>query len=607
MFLVLATVPLALIIYILSKLMDGQLYPRLGDKLNLILASIYIGICLIAIIYLRHEFLNLIYYRAGSFNIWDKLIGISFLVVLMEFSRREHPILFYLNLGLMFYCVYGWIFPGFAFHPGVSWERVLLSSSVEIKLGAFGDYAQIGSSTISAFLLMLGIAMGFGIQGSMVRVIMHALSKRRYLIPQTAVLSSMATATSSGSGAANVAITGQFTIPLMKRLGIDPVFAGAVEASASLGGLIMPPVMAIAAFIMAEFLGVSYWEVVARGYAPALIYYITIALAVYLISLRYLGAGRFELDLSQIVGKIGILDRLNTFLFFSHLAMLICLMGIWLWTPISAAFMVALILLVTASVISLSFTQETRIGSWIKSLAESLKQYGIICMEIILLLSILGVMINLFTVSGWILKIGMLMMELGGANLGALIGTAFGLGIFLGLGLPPSATYVLAAILIVPAMMMFGIDPWVAHFFAFFLGVISEYSPPTSLTAAVAARISGASFTQVMFRTLTISLPVFVLCFSIFNWEELVTQPGISQLQALGAVMLGCLGITCAIYGRFSSSKIPDLCLRLVCGSIALFALFHPRTLHSMLLFIPVAILVVWGIVRTQKLTMMAR
>jgi len=208
--------------------------------------------------------------------------------LVIEYTRREHIILFYLILLLMLYSVYGWVFPGLLGHPGVSWTRVITSSSIEISLGLFGTYAQIGVGVIAAFFMFLGIAQGFGVQDSIVKTFTGMFAKRKTLIPQTAVVTSMAIATCSGSGAANAAITGQYTIPLMKRAGFPALHAGAVEASASLGGLLMPPVMAIAGFLMADFMGVTYFEVIARGWGPALIFFGIISMSVYLFTARFL-------------------------------------------------------------------------------------------------------------------------------------------------------------------------------------------------------------------------------------------------------------------------------------------------------------------------------
>jgi len=158
----------------------------------------------------------------------------------------------------MFHSVYGWIFPGILGHPGITWTRVITSFSIEIILGPFGTYySQTGVGVIAAFFIFLCIAQGFGVQESIIKTFTGIFTKRKTLIPQTAVVTSMAIATCSGSGAAKAAITGQYTIPLMKRTGFPALQAGAVEASSSLGDLLMPSVMAITGFLMADFLRVT--------------------------------------------------------------------------------------------------------------------------------------------------------------------------------------------------------------------------------------------------------------------------------------------------------------------------------------------------------------
>ena len=247
MLLAITLVPLAYVLWILNSFVTGELpYPRLGLKPNIAIAGLYIAMCIFSIIYMRVEFDALIYDRAGFYNTPDKIVGAMMFGLVLEYTRREHITLFYLILFLMFYSVYGSIFPGILGHPGISWSRVITSSSIEISLGLFGTYAQIGVGVIAAFFMFLGIAQGFGVQESIVKTFTGIFAKRKSLIPQTAVVTSMAIATCSGSGAANAAITGQYTIPLMKKAGFPSLYAGAVEASASLGGLLMPPVMAIA-------------------------------------------------------------------------------------------------------------------------------------------------------------------------------------------------------------------------------------------------------------------------------------------------------------------------------------------------------------------------
>jgi TRAP-type uncharacterized transport system fused permease subunit len=574
-------VPIAYVLWVLNSFVSGELpYPRLGLKPNIAIASLYIAMCIFSIIYMRVEFDALIYDRAGFYNTLDKIVGAMMLGLVIEYTRREHITLFYLILFLMFYSVYGWIFPGIFYHPGVSWMRVITSSSVEISLGLFGTYAQIGVGVIAAFFMFLGIAQGFGVQESIVKTFTGIFAKRKTLIPQTAVVTSMAIATCSGSGAANAAITGQYTIPLMKKAGFPSLYAGAVEASASLGGLLMPPVMAIAGFLMADFLGVTYFEVIAR----ALIFFAIISLSVYLFTTRFVrgrGSGPTSAP-DSIIERFSKMDVVNTAIFFTSIGVLIYLMGVLWYDASRAALNIAIGLFIIASVLHMYLytgTISDKTKEWGRCLRRSLEGFAGVTAPLILLLAMLGVMINLFVV-----------------------GVGFLVGIFLGLGIPPSACYLISAVVVIPPMTRIGINPWIAHFFLFFIAVISEYSPPTSLVAAVASRISGASFMKTMMVTLQISLPFFFLTFAIFNWDILLLEPGLAQLAALGVLTIGCCTAAAAIHGKLFERKRYDLPSRFVVLIVALFILFYPRGTLSALALIPAAAMIFFVIRRSEKI-----
>jgi TRAP-type uncharacterized transport system fused permease subunit len=215
----------------------------------------------------------------------------------------------------------------------------------------------------------------------------------------------------------------------------------------------------------------------------------------------------------------------------------------------------------------------------------------------------LGVMVNLFVVSGWMIKLMGLLATVGEFHVVALIGVGFAIGVFLGLGIPPSACYILSAVIVIPPMTRIGINPWVAHFFLFFIAVISEYSPPTSLVAAVASRISGASFMKTMMVTLQISIPFFFLTFAIFNWDILLLEPGLKQVAALGVLLVGCLTAAAAIHGRLFERKRHDFPARFLVLLVALFILFYPRGILSALALIPAAVMIVLVTLRTEKTT----
>ena len=607
MLLAVTLVPLAYVLWVLNSFVTGELpYPRLGLKSNIAIAGLYIAICIFCLIYMRVEYDALIYDRAGFYNTPDKIVGAMMLGLVVEYTRREHGVLFYLILFLMLYSVYGWIFPSIFGHPGVSWTRVITSSSVEIKLGLYGTYSQTGVAVIAAFFMFLGIAQGFGVQGSIIKTFTGLFAKRKTLIPQTAVVTSMAIATCSGSGAANAAITGQYTIPLMKRAGFPALHAGAVEASSSLGGLLMPPVMAIAGFLMADFLGVTYFEVIARGYAPALIFFGIISLSVYLFTTRFVRARESSPDseMVSVIERFSKMDVVNTAIFFAFIGVLIYLMGVLWYEASRAALNIALGLFITASLLRMFLHTGTiadKIKEWAKCLRQAIEAFAGVTAPLILLLAMLGVMVNLFVVSGWMLKLMGLLATIGEFHVVALIGMGFLIGVFLGLGIPPSACYILSAVILIPPMTKIGINPWVAHFFLFFIAVISEYSPPTSLVAAVASRISGASFMKTMMVTLQISLPFFFLTFAIFNWDILLLDPGLSQVAALGVLLVGCMTAAAGIHGRLSKSKTYDLALRFLLILLALFILFYPKGILSAVALIPALVMIFFVLRRTEK------
>jgi len=607
MLLAVTVVPIAYVMWVLHSFVAGKLpYPRLGLKLNVAIAAVYIAMCIFSLIYMRVEFDALIYDRAGFFNTPDKIVGVMMLGLVLEYTRREHDILFYLMIFLMLYSVYGWVFPGIFGHPGVSWMRVITSSSIEITLGLFGTYSQIGVGIIAAFFLFLGIAQGFGVQESIVKTFTGIFAKRETLIPQTAVVTSMAIATCSGSGAANAAITGQYTIPLMKKAGFPALHAGAVEASASLGGLLMPPVMAIAGFLMADFMGVTYFEVIARGYAPAFIFFGIISISVYLFTARFVrGKGSSKnLATESIIKRFSKMDVINTSIFFGFIGVLIFLMGVLWYDASTAALYIAVGLIITGSLLRMYLhtgTISDKIKEWLRCLLRSVESFAGVTAPLILLLAMLGVMINLFVVSGWMIKLMGLLATVGEYNVVALIAIGFLIGVFLGLGIPPSACYLLSAVIVIPPMTRFGINPWVAHFFLFFIAVISEYSPPTSLVAAVASRISGASFMKTMMVTLQISLPFFFLTFAIFNWDILLLKPGLLQLAALVVLTIGCMTAAVGIHGRIFKGKIYDLSSRFLIILLSLFILYYPRGILSALALIPAVVMIVLVILRTEK------
>ena len=281
--------PVALIIQMLFMYQEGYLYKRLPPMVNHILLVFYIGICLLAFYHFIVNYYDIAIWRQGSYTRMDFIVGLLIFLLVMELSRIAHPILFWINTVLVFYTLWGYLSPvDFFWHPGTTFYRVITSSTVELATGIYGLYSQMALTLVAAFLLLAAVARGFEAQNAMVMVMRQLAGRSRHTIPQTAVLASVSVGMVSGSGSANAAVTGSFTIPLMMRFGVPGAFAAAVETAASMGGLIMPPLMAVAGFLMSEFLGVPYWDVVIRGFALSFVYFVTLSLSIYLLTVRLL-------------------------------------------------------------------------------------------------------------------------------------------------------------------------------------------------------------------------------------------------------------------------------------------------------------------------------
>jgi TRAP transporter 4TM/12TM fusion protein len=589
--------PVALILQVLFMVQKDLLYKRLPAAVNHVLVAFYIGICIYAFIYFLFEYEQIAIYRQGSYTTQDFVVGLLMFLLVMELSRLVHAVLFWVNVTLVLYTLFGYLSPlDFFWHPGTSFYRVVTSSTVEMSNGIYGLYGQIALTLISAFLLLASIGNGFGAQSAMIHFMQRLAGRSRQMVPQAAVMGSMAIGMVSGSGSANAVVVGTITIPLMKRYGVPGTFAAAVETAASMGGLIMPPMMGVGAFLMSEFLGVPYWDVVVRGFALAFVYYLSLALAVYLLAVRLMPRESIEAP------KVSAYNQIKTSIFFLGVLFLMAMMG-WigmgelLAALYTAAFMFVLLLLnflyFKHVLKDPAAAQETFLGN----VRLSIETHADMTSYLTLLLATLGIMIGLFTVTGFINRMGGMLLGLGAWNIWAMIFMAFVFGWLVGTGLPPTATYIIGAVVIVGPLRELGVNPWVAHFFVFLMSVWGELSPPTSLTAAISARIAEASFMQTMWVALKICLPITLMTFAIFTRPDIVVNPGWPQIAATLLVLIGTCGTAFAMFGRFAEKSAADILLRVALALVAFVTLFHADGNVSMAaaaIALPATMLGIW-------------
>ncbi|HSF20743.1 MAG TPA: TRAP transporter fused permease subunit [Burkholderiales bacterium] len=603
--LALTLVPVTFILHTLEALRQDEFYPHLPRVVRHVIAAVYIAASAAVAIYMHVEYEEIGTVRAGIWNATDLTMGALMAILIMEYTRRRHPALFVLNVLLILYAVYGNLISGMFYHPGLTWQRIASAMSVEMTTGIYSNLPQLALTLIGSFILVLAALRAFGCVESILKGSKSIAVRSPHALPQSAVVGSMAVGTVSGSGAANAITVGSATIPAMVGAGMPPVVAAAIETASSLGGQLMPPVMGIAAFLMAEFLGRSYFDVVARGYAPAIIYYIGVSVSVYLISTRY--RARLNVAAAQ---RMEAADWANIAAFTFVVAGLIGVMAVLHLAPMFAALYVFVAVGSALFLAHLVMTVWPRGWTWralIAPLGRFVDYFASMTADLTLLLATLSIMTGALVITGVPTKIGGILIQMAGVNLAAMVLVAFFFGALLGTGLPPAPTYIITALVIAPPIIKVGVDPWVVHFFAFFLAVWGEVTPPTSVSAAVTSKIANAPFLQTLFRAITICVSLFVLMAGVFTRPELVLEPGIAQLGAMFLITVATVGITFSIQARFAERREIDVPLRLALAAAALVVLLHPDRQLAWITCIAVGLFVGYWILRRRNVSVIAR
>ena len=593
-------VPVTFVLFTLQQLRAGEFYPKLPTSLNYVIAFGYCLFALYCAYYMNTNYIALGEQRNGFYDTQDLIWGGGMALLIIEYARKRHIPLFILNVIIILYAVYGYLVPGMFYHAGLSWERVISASSVEMATGIFARLPQLALTLIGSFLLVLSILRGFGCIDSLLRATKRVAIRSHHAIPQSAVIGSMLIGTVSGSGAANSITVGSATIPAMISAGLPPATAAAIENASSMGGQLMPPVMGIAAFLMAEFLGVDYFDVVARGWVPALIYYITVATSVYLLAIHY----RTRMVIDRKAHPLSWRDVINLGTFVVTVGGLVWLMAAYGMAPQFAA--LDMFCVIGGAVLIVHAAPLLRPGQWsfsefIGPLRRFLDSYIDMITDLTLLLATLSIMAGTLVITGVPTKLGFLLVEAAGINLAAMVAMGFIFGVVLGTGLPPAPVYILVAIVIAPPFIQAGVNPWVVHFFAFFVAVFGELTPPTSITAAITSKIAGASFYVTLWRSVQICVSLFTLMVGVFIHPDLVIQPGLDQMGAAYLILVATLGITFSLQGTFADAPLIDRAVRVVLAAASLYVLLSfDLTVSSIVSFFVLGAIAYWFVVRRK-------
>jgi len=459
---------------------------------------VFAGIAVTAYVFMQdHSFVL----RAGvSPTQGDIIFGTLAIVLILAVTRRVlgWPLVI-VTFAFMIYAKFGSFFPGMFMGRNYSLTKII--SYVFNIDGIYGMSIGVSSTYVVLFILFGAFLKNSG-AGELYTDFSYAIAGRARGGPaKVAVISSALFGTISGSGIANVVTTGTMTIPLMKKSGFRKEYAGAIEAVASTGGQIMPPVMGAGAFLMAEMIGMPYTNVMIAAILPALLYFIT---TFFVIDLRagkdgLVGLKAAELpNLKEVVSSKGHLV----------LPLLILLYALIIQgtTPIKAAF-----LSIISCVVVSYLKKSTRMG--LKSIVNALESgiYG--SLEVIAACACAGIIMALVSLTGVGLKLSSLIVMLAGSSLFlALILTAV-IIIILSMGLPTTACYLIGAAIMAPALTQLGISPIQSHMFIFYFACLSGITPPVALAAYPAAAIAKANPVTVSFVAFRMALVGFIIPF----------------------------------------------------------------------------------------------
>ena len=463
----------------------------------------------------------------------DVAVGVLFVLLLLEAARRHiGPALIVLALAFVVYSFAGPWLPGFLAHGGESFMQ-LVDGQMFTTGGVFGIPTLVSATFIYLFVVFGGVMSHGGLLRFFTDASLAVAGGTRGGAGKVAVISSGLFGTVNGSAIANAVTTGAFTIPLMIRAGYRPAFAAGVEATASMGGQLIPPVMGAAAFIMAETLGVPYATVALAAAIPGVLYFVAVGVMVHFEAARQ---GLPVLSRADLP-RLGAVLRRD-----AHLLVGPALL-VWFLvegrSPLFAGFWA-----LVASLVMSQVRRDTRIG-WRQAFRVLVESAGS-ALPVALACATVGIVVGVVSSTGLGLKLAGGIVGLAQGNMLATLALTMLAALVLGTGLPTSATYIITSIMAAPALVLLGVPKLVAHMFVFYFGILADLTPPTAISTYATSSIAGADVWKTQWTAMALALSGFIIPFS-FAYDPALMMLGASvphvvlrtAAATLGIVMLG--------------------------------------------------------------------
>jgi len=575
--------------------------------------------------------------RAGDPSTLDLCVGTAMVLLVFEAARRI------LGLALpticavfLLYGLFGQYLPGDLAHRGYDFAQVVDQLAFGTE-GLFGIPTMVSAMYIFLFVLFGAFLEHAGMINLFNSVALGFVGHTKGGAAKVAVVSSGLMGSISGSGVANVLTTGQFTIPLMKRFGYSGVFAGAVEATASMGGQIMPPVMGAVAFIMAENLNVPYIEIVKAALVPAILYYATVFWMV------HLEAGRKNLDglakedcpnpwramreqwylILPLAGLVGMLFNGFTPMYSGMVGLALCAILIlgaavaarisgtafrfvfWLAVGLGASLLIKwgvypVLMVIAALVVLCLFVQGGRQTLTVmrNSLVDGAKQalpVGVAC-------AIVGVIIGILTLTGAASNFAGFILKVGEDSLFISLLLTMLICLLLGMGIPTIPNYIITSSIAAPALLELGVPLIVSHMFVFYFGIMADLTPPVALAAFAASSVAKEPAMKIGIKAVQIAIAGFVVPFMAVYDNALMLQGDPSVLAVVYIVGKALLAITLWGAASIGYLRAPLSVWERIWAAAAAFMLVAALPLTDEIGFAACASFIGWHLLRSRRL-----
>ena len=521
-----------LVIFYINAMVDSE---KRWEQIFLgIMALFALGGC--AYITILDENLQL---RAGIVYASDILFAILLIIAIFEACRRKmgNPLVI-ITLVFVAYAFLGKYIPGFLNQPGMTLKK--FTSLVYLTTdGIFGSPLYASASYVVLFVLLGAIMSVSGIGDYMTNLATSLFGHMRGGPAKVAVVASGFFGSISGSPTANVIGTGTFTIPMMKKNGFEPEFAAAVEATASTGGAIMPPIMGSTAFIMAEMLGIPYTAVAKAALIPAILYFLAVLFGVDIYAAKH---GLKGIPRSQLPKVRSMLKQIYML---APLIFLIFCMAVFNMTIVRSGLLTIIVTLVLVEI-----NPKTRMTKeqWLQIPVQTVKSavsVGIAC-------AMAGIISGVIMGSGLGYRISSILTSVAGTSMLLLLVLTMAVSLIMGMGVPTTAAYLVLASLVAPTMIQLGIPPLAAHMFIFYFGCISSITPPVALAAYAGAGLAGCDPNKTGYKAFRLAFCSFLMPYLFVYNPVLLMEGGVLDiLWSLVTALIGAYLLASGFEGFF--------------------------------------------------------